>query len=511
MLMIALFPLIMTLLAAYWLLIYTKPVAAPDGCLSPKIVFTGLERFPIIGFWFRLKGIIGTPTVMLEQLHRQFGHFFLVRIPFQQLEITYISSTEAYKEIMKLKPEVARMGPVMKKVPTIGYWFPREKKDEASLQELMLVGKKYMATQLTNSKIVQTYPEIIKKVVMERTSNWNGQQLNIAEALPEVIFHAAGRCVAGAELWEAIGEKVTPLYRKIGNGIDIVRVTLSLGPWHYFMPEYQSTKKLFKILNRVVEENHRTGKYPIISQIRKLEIDKKPIAEKDIPWMLMYVLWNSLTYPGSYIFWTMADILSNAEVLAKAKVTEDPKAHFNFLRDCFMETIRLSPVTSLVRQMPNDLVLEADGQKYFIPKGGYVGVFVQKLARDEEAFDEANSYNPFRYQSGEKVPSLFGMGSFGCIAKQFSIVLATNIISTLIQQFDFELLNELPERRCRVHLTYASQPLVSKIKKIGHLAEIIPISEASAYLSYSQDAIAKCPFHAFFGLKPKNHSHPKRA
>ncbi|MBC7777723.1 MAG: Rieske 2Fe-2S domain-containing protein [Phycisphaerae bacterium] len=71
-------------------------------------------------------------------------------------------------------------------------------------------------------------------------------------------------------------------------------------------------------------------------------------------------------------------------------------------------------------------------------KEGWLGSL---LNRDETQFKQSGAYNPIPYEPGEQVRSLFGMGAFGCIAKQFSIALATNTVGTLLQRYDFQLLD----------------------------------------------------------------------
>jgi cytochrome P450 len=349
--------------------------------------------------------------------------------------------------VLSLPADHAAMGPVFGNVPTVGFWFPRRRDDHDSLQELALTGKRIMAGFLSQEKI-GALPPLTKFVVNEHLARWP-RTVDLARTLYPAIYEISGRFFAGDEFWDRYGHEITPALRAIADGIDIPRATLAVTPWRFGMPEYRGTRRLAGILAEAARQMPET---PLFQAIRKANVH-----DDDVAWMAMYVLWNAVTYPGSYGVWTLVDIVSNHSVYDAALAAPD---RLTYLGWCLWETIRLNPISSLVRALQEPLTYDSGDKRYHLPAGTIVGVFPALLNRDPAVWKQPDSYVPERFQDiANPRRAIFGSGPFGCIAGEFSRLLIAGVCDEILSNASLQLIGPMPQKRCRVHLTYPAQPI----------------------------------------------------
>ncbi|NUS43353.1 MAG: cytochrome P450 [Mycobacteriaceae bacterium] len=424
---------------------YTAKVDVPQGYTAPPLALDGLDRIPVLGVITRFRDIITRPVGLVEDSAQRYGDVFTIRIP-TRFDLTYLLGREAYDTVLGLPAEHAAMGPVFGNVPTVGFWFPRRKKDHDSLQELVLTGKRVIAA-LLGGRGVTALPETIHAVVAKHTAQWP-EEVDLSRVVYPAIYEICGRYFAGDRMWDRYGADLVPALRAIADGIDIPRATLAVTPYRLLMPEYRATRKLTEVLRRARREFPES---PLFEAVRAADVHPE-----DADWMAMYVLWNAMTYPGSYGLWTLVDILDTPQV--RAAVAAAPN-RFDYLSWCMWESIRLSPISSLVRALQKPLTYEHGGKHYYLPEGSVVGVAPALLNRDPEIWPEPDSYLPERFRdTPQPRRALFGAGAFGCVAADFTRKLIVGFCDELLSTTHIELTAAPPQRRCRVHLTYPANP-----------------------------------------------------
>ncbi len=432
-----------------------------DEPRTPPFALIGRQRWPLLGIYYRLKAIITDPTGMVVDYQRAYGDLFTVRIPFN-FDLTYVLSRDGYRFVMDLPADTAPMGPVMSNVPTVGFWYGREATDADTLQALLLAGRAFIQDHLLVPQRLRGLPEQVRRTTARHMDAF-GEEVDLSRALVDLLFDASGRGVLGDALWDRIGPTVTPLYRDIVNGIDIVHTTLAVTPLKYLLPEYRSTLKLRKILDAVVAEHRRASLDPVLDAMAAIQIDGRPLSDKDLSWMLMYTIWNALIYPGTYGFWATVDTLSDP-AMQSALRSAGPERRQRLLTTGLLETMRLNPVASLVRAPPRAVRYEHQGELFTIPPRGYFGVFPYQLCHDAQTYTDADVYDPFRYQRGEPIPPVFGRGAFGCVAQRFVKLVLVGVQEALYDRYDVEIVDAIPSRISRVHLTYPSKPLRARLR-----------------------------------------------
>ncbi|GGU43604.1 cytochrome P450 [Lentzea flava] len=452
-----------------------KPIRTPEGTVHPPLAAAGLDGVPGIGLLARLHSLITDPIGLIERNARVHGDMFTLRAP-MIYDITFLLDRDAYAMVMNLPADHAAIGPVLSRVPTVGYWFPRSRRDPESLQQLVVAGRRLMAEMLPQHK-VRTLPNRITGITTRHMSEW-GPTTDMTEVLHLVVYEVVGRYFMGDTIWTAIGDELSRLYRTIADGVDVMRAALSITPLHQFMPEYRATTQLFQLLRSELS-GFRSADSPLLGAIDRLRIDGEPLDEADILWMFMYVLWNAMAYPGTYAYWSLVDVLTTPGVRNRVTELDDRAARQEVLGRCVLETIRLNPVSTLVRYLYKPLEFTRNGTIYHIPAGQAVGVFPRGLNRDQRYVPDApESYDPDRFV---RVPALrttsFGRGPFGCIAQDFSKIVLSSVLNDVLTRFDIVLLDQPANRRCRVHQNYPDTPLTVRLmpRDLGSSAGFRPL------------------------------------
>ena len=419
------------------------------------------EKWPIIGIFFRLRDILFRPIEMIIDARKEYGSAFKISVP--SLKVSVIG-TKPFHDLLDMPAEVATRGPIMMVVPTVGFWFKRTNIRSAEwMQSLLLATRRHIAEKIVDPIQLSKMSPIIKAVVKKHVDQWD-DKIDLSTSLIRLIYDASCAALVQSELWNDIREETIPLLRAIANGIDIPRAGVGKSPIKFFMPEYYATKKLEKIINRVLKEHRTNKKYPYFDMLATLQVDGKPLPAEDLGWYFMYVIWNAVTYPGSYGVWTIAKILSDPKVyndLKKQKMVDRQI----LLGECFTETIRLFPVSLLVRDISCPVDFKHENKTYRIPKRTFLGVFPRAMCYDKETYSEPEKFNPYRYSAGEKIPEVFATGPFSCIAMQYSHLLLTTIMNELFNYLDFELLSKVEWPQCRVHPLYPKKPIWVALRK----------------------------------------------
>jgi cytochrome P450 len=438
----------------------SKPTARATRGSEPPIALVGSERVPVAGIYHRLKAVIMDPTRMVLDYRAAYGDLFTVRIPFR-FDLTYLLSRDGHDLVMSLDPHVGRIGPVFQNIPCVGFGFPKSDPSDEHLQALVMAGRSFIATQVFTREAVSRMPAVVRRTVREHLVGF-GREIDLAEDFVAMAQEAAARACVGDALWDRVGDRAQPLLRCIADGIDIPRAAINNTPLRYLGAEYHASRRLHRELLSVIEAHDRTSAFPLVDRLRGIRLGDRPLPEDDVPWMMMYVLWNAFTYPGSYAVWGLVDVLRHDRVYAHLRALRG-EARRTFLVDCFHETARLSPVASVVRKTSAPIELEHEGRRYTIPPGGYVGTFPYVLCRDARAHADPDAYDPFRYGRGEALPPLYGRGVYGCPARRFMRTFAAHLYDELLARIELRLLHAPEPRRCRVHLTYPRGPLRARV------------------------------------------------
>ncbi|MFE2961111.1 cytochrome P450 [Nocardia tengchongensis] len=432
---------------------YRRPAPVPHGFEPVPLAFTGLDAVPLVGVVSRLWHMVNDPVGLAQDAAEQAGGApFTLRIP-GKFDLTYLGGVRGYKTLTSLPADEAAIGEILGNVPNLSlFGFPRSgaSDDYDKLQQLAITGKRILARMLTPDRVAGLAP-LIDSVMRERMQPW-GDMVDFAQDLHPAIFEISIRYFGGDELFARYGDQLIPALRDIADAIDIPRAALAITPAKFVMREYRATRRLARILRRAQREIPHT---PIFSAIAAANV-----AAADQLWIAMFLLWNSVTYPGAYACWTMVDLMSDSRTRAALAATDERQTLISW---GLWETIRLNPIASLVRYLRKPLEYEYSGHRYLLPAGTVAGVSPWRLNRDPEVWDDPDQYRPERF-SGVTRPQLFGAGPFACVAGEFSRALIAGVCDAILTANEVQFRGPLPRRRCRVHLTYPSGPVVATLR-----------------------------------------------
>lgn len=444
---------------------YRCPPLVPAGYEPVPLVFRGLDAVPVVGVVTRLWRTIVDPVGLLHDAAKEHGGDtpFTIRIP-TRFDLSYLPGRRGYDTVLSLPANHAAMGEVFGNVPVIGFWFPRHGTigDPHELQDLVLTGKRVMAKMLSPQR-VSGLNSLVEEVMTQRMRTWATGGVDMAEVLYPAVFEASVRFFAGDSFWRRYGAELLPHLRSIAGAIDIPRAALSVTPAKYLMHEYHHSRRLAKLLRRAAREMPDS---PLFAAIRAADVHPDSVA-----WMAMYVLWNATAYPGSYTLYTLADLANDPHTRAALEVSDD---RTELLSWAYWETVRLNPISSLVRHLRAPLTYEHAGRRYWLPAGSIVGVSPGLLNRDPDTWDRPDEYLPQRFSTGANPrTALFGVGPFGCPAAEYSRVLITSVCDAVLRERDIAFHDPNPDRRCRVHLTYPSAPVMAELPVRSRVREAV--------------------------------------
>lgn len=439
----------------------TQTVLTPQYAAPGK---GGFNRFLSI---LRVTDIITDPVGLAKETSAKYGPVTVWNAV--MFDLAYLfgdtsqSKREFYDWLMSQPPERMRIGAVLAKIPTVGYWFDKTSDEADYVQKLVIPGRQFMASVLFSTERVRQMDAAIDAVLETYLETWRKQtSLNFTTELVELYHEAACSAILGPDLWAKI-RSIRADMRLIADGIEIPHTTKTI-LFSRLDPKYSATKRVEAFLKTAMNDPEVQSTW-FYQEMSKVIVDGAPLNERDKPWFTMWTVWNAMTYPGSYGMWNMVDILSHAKVVDTiAKSSEEDR--LTLLNHCLTETIRINPISSVIRNPDQAYDVTVGGKTWRLPAGkNFVGVFTMGINLDPEIFPDPETYDPCRYFS-ENVskPITFGKGIFGCPAQRPSRKIITRINDRLLTEFEFALPQEIEPKYVCVHLTYAKKDIIVGLK-----------------------------------------------
>ncbi|GLT76447.1 hypothetical protein SLA2020_481040 [Shorea laevis] len=184
---------------------------------------------------------------------------------------------------------------------------------------------------------------------------------------------------------------------------------------------------------------------------------------------------GAIDNPSNAIEWTLAEMLNQPEIMAKAEeeldkvvgkdrlVQEHDIPKLNFIKACAREAFRLHPLSPF--NIPHLSVSDTTVAGYFIPKGSRVLLSRIALGRNPKSWDEPLKYKPERHlnNDGSEVvltePELrfisFSAGRRGCPGVALGTSMTVMLFARLLHGFSWSL----PPDQDKVDLNIAGDQL----------------------------------------------------
>lgn len=447
---------------------FPKNYSTPD-LLKYMIDQPTVEKMPIAldvkKFWnvWSVKNfikLIMNPIKLLVELTKTYSGDFSLKIPWKKVPQLYVLNTDIAHDLLTLPPDIAKIAPPIQINDAVGLWFKRSRQDTEWLQSLMLASRAVLEGDLLNSqKLINTafIADLTKKHMFE-----GGGEVDLVDALVKLIYEVSGSLILEEKLWGDMKVEAIPLFKTMANSLDTMRFVRAELPLNSSMPEYRAVKKLELLIEKVIADNPDNSFLKTLSQI---QVENAPLLSADLPWVLMYIIWNAVTYPGIYGVWCLLHILYNDEIYNNLQ-NQNTENKLLLITDCLTETLRLNPIVSQVRKLACPINYHDSNKTYQIPKQSDVSIFPYAICHNKDLYSNPNTFNPLRYSSGDKKPDLlFGKGPFSCVGEKYTYALLTALLTEVLESYQFKLITRPRMPLSRVNLLYPEKPVIVKITK----------------------------------------------
>ncbi len=330
---------------------------------------------------------------------------------------------------------------------------------------------RFFANSLKSDRLRQ-YVGMMVKEAEDYFAKWGDEgEVDLLDALSELIVLTASRCLLGREIRETLFSEVTNLVHDLDKGMVPLSVFFPYAPIEAHRKRDKARKELAAIFDKVIQGRRESGAMePDVLQtfIDARYKDGSRLSNDQVLGMLIAVLFAGQHTSSITSTWTGLLSIANKErifpklekeqkdVMAKHgdKIDFDILAEMDELHFCIKEALRMHPpLIMLLRQCNVPFEVETTkGKKFVVPKGHIVATSPAFAHRMDEVYSEPNVYKPERFK-GESPEDKrayasfigFGSGRHGCMGETFAYMQIKTIWSHLLRNFDFELVGKLPE------------------------------------------------------------------
>ena len=330
---------------------------------------------------------------------------------------------------------------------------------------------RFFANSLKSDRLRQ-YVGMMVKEAEDYFAKWGDEgEVDLLDALSELIVLTASRCLLGREIRETLFSEVTTLVHDLDKGMVPLSVFFPYAPIEAHRKRDKARKELAAIFDKVIQGRRESGAVePDVLQtfIDARYKDGSRLSNDQVLGMLIAVLFAGQHTSSITSTWTGLLSIANKErifpnlekeqkdVMAKHgdKIDFDILAQMDELHFCIKEALRMHPpLIMLLRQCNVPFEVETTkGKKFVVPKGHIVATSPAFAHRMDEVYSEPNVYKPERFKGDSPEDKRayasfigFGSGRHGCMGETFAYMQIKTIWSHLLRNFDFELVGKLPE------------------------------------------------------------------
>ena len=286
--------------------------------------------------------------------------------------------------------------------------------------------------------------------------------VDLRAELSHLIILTASRCLLGREVREELHAEVAKYYAELDGGMTPLSFFAPTLPTPAHRKRDEARKEMAKIFSKVIAARRASKSSTVEVDFLQTLIDAKrkdgeSYTDDQITGLLIVALFAgqhtsaiTSTWAGIFMHFQNEDLL--AEVLEEQrkvlneygnKLSWESLSEMKLLHNCIKEGLRLhAPLILVFRKVLKDLKVD----KYTIPAGSVVGVSPPVHHRFEPVWGEdPEIYDPHRYDTDD-MPTFgfagFGGGRHSCMGEQFAYMQVKAIWSTMLQQFEMELVDQ---------------------------------------------------------------------
>ena len=330
---------------------------------------------------------------------------------------------------------------------------------------------RFFADSLKSNRLRQ-YVGMMVKEAEDYFAKWGDEgEVDLLDALSELIVLTASRCLLGREIRETLFAEVTTLVHDLDKGMVPLSVFFPYAPIEAHRKRDKARKDLAAIFDKVIQARRESGaSEPDVLQtfIDARYKDGSRLTNDQVLGMLIAVLFAGQHTSSITSTWTgLLSIANKAKVMPTLEAEQlkikgkhgdvidfDVLAEMDELHFAIKEALRMHPpLIMLLRQCHVPFkVTTTKGKEFIVPKGHIVATSPAFAHRMDGVFKDAHEYKPERFREPDPEDKAafgsfigFGGGRHGCMGETFAYMQIKTIWSILLRNFDFELVGKLPE------------------------------------------------------------------
>ncbi|KAF5835426.1 sterol 14 desaturase [Dunaliella salina] len=441
-------------------------------------VFEGL---PFIGGL--LKFTRDKPMKLMQDGYTKFGEAFTV--PVVNKRITFLIGPDVAPHFFKAPDDEMSQTEVYSfNVPTFGPGVVYDVDQKVRTEQF-----RWFTEALKKERMKMYVPQFVMEAE-QYFANWGDEGVvDFKEEFSNLITKTAARTLLGREVREQCLEEVTDLLHDLDEGMLPVSVMFPYLPIPAHFKRDKARKRLRDIFGRIIRARRASGhrEEDCLQQFIDARYQKvnggRESNEEEITGLLIAVLFAGQHTSSITTSWTglrMVADKGNSYAKAKEEQRQIMSKHgqdldmevlgsMEVLHRNITEALRMNPPLVLLLRYAKQpfTATTSTGKQYLIPKGDVVAASPNFSHLLPQVFSEPDRYDPERFappREEDKVKPFsfigFGGGRHGCLGSNFAYLQIKTIWSVLLRNFDFELLDPVPEpdynsmvigpKKCRV-------------------------------------------------------------
>ncbi|GLI64117.1 hypothetical protein VaNZ11_007292 [Volvox africanus] len=422
------------------------------------------EGIPYVGGLIKFsKG----PWKLLHDGYAKFGEVFTV--PVAHKRVTFLIGPDVSPHFFKAGDDEMSQSEVYDfNVPTFGPGVVFDVEQKVRTEQFR------MFTEALTKNRLKAYVPQFNKEAEEYFAKWGDEGIiDFKEEFSKLVTLTAARTLLGREVREQLFEQVADLLHGLDEGMVPISVFFPYLPIPVHRKRDRCRKELSNIFGKVIRHRRESGhrEEDVLQQFIDARYQNvnggRALTEEEITGLLIAVLFAGQHTSSITTSWTGIFMAANKEK-AWLPAVEEQKAivakhgtnlSFEALSDMELlhrnitEALRMHPPLLLVMRYAKKpfSVTASDGKTYVIPKGDIVAASPNFSHMLPQIFKNPEKYDPDRFAPPREEQNRpysfigFGAGRHACIGQNFAYLQIKSIWSVLLRNFEFELLDPVPD------------------------------------------------------------------
>ncbi|EFN54386.1 hypothetical protein CHLNCDRAFT_56217 [Chlorella variabilis] len=422
------------------------------------------EGLPFVGGLIKFsKG----PLPLMTEMYAKHGEAFT--IPLLHKKMTFLLGPHVSPHFFNATDDKMSQTEVYNfNVPTFGYGVVYDVDQRVRSEQF-----RFVADALRTAKL-RTYVPAFKMEADDYFSKWGEEGVvDFMQAFSDLIILTASRTLLGREIRESMFKEVADLYHDLDDGMRPISVLFPYLPTEFHRRRDVAREALRGIFKKVIKARRDSGvkeddilQVLIDSRYRNV-YSGRATTDDEIAGLLIALLFAGQHTSSVTSSWTGYRMLSNPKWFAAAqeeqrrvvrehgdKLDMDVLNGMDTLHLNIQEALRMNPPLIMVMRLAKESfpVTTSQGRTYVVPKGHIVAASPTFSHRLPHVFKQPDEYQPDRFlpprEEDKPLPFSylgFGGGRHGCMGQNFAYLQIKTIWSVLLRNFEFELLDPVPE------------------------------------------------------------------